>query len=120
MASNWFVYVIQSTVDGTFYVGHTHDVASRLIHHNDGWTKSTKSGRPWKLVYREVHGSKGEAMIREKQIKSMKSRQFIERLIKTAGGRPACPDSLCRGSRFSVMSMSRDREVPSAPRRPFP
>jgi len=65
----WYVYIIQSTVDGSYYVGHTHDVDLRLIHHNDGWTRSTKSGRPWKLVYCETCKSKSEAIGRERGIK---------------------------------------------------
>jgi putative endonuclease len=84
--SDWFVYVIQSELDGSYYTGHTHDPQLRVIHHNDGWSQSTKAKRPWKLVYTELYGSKSEAARRELQIKRMKSRKYIERLI--AGGRP--------------------------------
>jgi putative endonuclease len=89
---DWFVYVIQSELDGSFYTGHTHDPQLRVIHHNDGWTRSTKGKRPWKLLYTEHYGSKAEAVRRELQIKRMKSREYIERIIRHAGGRPD-PDS---------------------------
>ena len=85
------MYIIQSLTDGSYYVGHTHDLPLRVVHHNDGWTISTKAGRPWKVVYSEPYASKGEAMRREREIKRMKSRVFIERLIELAGGRPDPP-----------------------------
>ncbi len=88
METNHFVYIIQSMVDGTYYVGHSHDPYLRLTHHNDGWTQSTKAKRPWKLVYTKPHNSKGNAMKREREIKRMKSRSYIERLIAGAEGRP--------------------------------
>jgi putative endonuclease len=77
----FFVYILKSKKDGSYYVGHTHDLQLRLIHHNDGWTRSTKSKGPWELVYVEQYASKGEAMRREREIKRKKSRKFIERLI---------------------------------------
>ena len=89
----WFVYVIQSECDGSYYVGHTHDLQLRLVHHNAGWSRSTKAMRPWKMFYWETVSSKAEAMKREKEIKAMKSRKYIERLIKLAGGRPD-PDEI--------------------------
>ncbi|MCD6440450.1 MAG: GIY-YIG nuclease family protein, partial [Candidatus Marinimicrobia bacterium] len=55
----------------------------RLIHHNDGWTKSTKSGIPWILVYSEKFNSRSNAMKREKEIKRMKSQKYIESLIES-------------------------------------
>ncbi len=91
MEQIWFVYIIQSLADESYYVGHTHDLELRVIHHNDGWTTSTKAGCPWKLVYSERYASKGEAMRREKEIKRMKSRSYIERLLHHAGGRPDPP-----------------------------
>ncbi len=90
--ADWFVYVIQSELDGSYYTGHTHDLWVRLTRHNDGWTQSTKAKRPWRLVYSEHYGSKSEAAKRELQIKRMKSREYLERIISHAGGRPD-PDS---------------------------
>ena len=77
----FYVYIIQSEQDSPFYVGHSHDVHLRLTHHNDGWTRSTKAKRPWKIVHVELAKSKGDAMKREREIKRMKSRVYIERLI---------------------------------------
>jgi putative endonuclease len=80
----FFVYIIQSELDGSYYTGHTHNVVLRLEHHNDGWTRSTKAKRPWKTVHVEPAKSKGDAMKREREIKCMKSRVYIERLIDHA------------------------------------
>ncbi|TAK59607.1 MAG: hypothetical protein EPO24_07515 [Bacteroidetes bacterium] len=44
---DYCIYILQSEQDGSYYVGHTHDIILRLAHHNDGWTKSTKGKRPW-------------------------------------------------------------------------
>ena len=83
---SYFVYILRSERSGRFYVGSTHDVRLRLQHHNDGWSPSTKPYRPWVVAYVEEFSAKPEALQRERQIKRMKSRTYIERLI--AGGRP--------------------------------
>jgi len=78
---DFFIYIIYSKSRDKYYIGYTHDLNLRLIHHNDGWIKSTKSGIPWKLVYSEKFESRSQAMKREKEIKRMKSRKYIESLI---------------------------------------
>ncbi len=69
-----------------YYVGYTKNLQLRLERHNAGWSRSTKSGIPWKIVYSEKFETKSEAIERENAIKKMKSRNYIEKLI--AGGRP--------------------------------
>jgi putative endonuclease len=69
-----------------YYVGFTYDLVLRLERHNNGWSRSTKTGFPWKLVYHEEFITKSEAMKRESEIKRKKSRKYIEWLI--AEGRP--------------------------------
>jgi len=64
-----------------FYVGHTGNLDNRIKRHNQGRSKSTKTGVPWKLMYSEKFDSKSEAYQREMYIKRMKSRTFIEKLI---------------------------------------
>jgi len=58
----------------------------RLQRHNDGWSRSTKSGIPWKIAYYEIFESKSEAIKREYHIKRMKSRKYIESLINKPDG----------------------------------
>ena len=77
----FFVYIIQSKKDFTFYVGQTNDLDVRLSKHNDGFSKYTSSKLPWRLVYFEMFDTRTEAIKREKEIKLKKSRKYIEALI---------------------------------------
>jgi len=45
------------------------DLQQRLQRHNQGATKSTKNGRPWKIVYYEEFDNKTDSLKRENQIK---------------------------------------------------
>jgi putative endonuclease len=49
----YYVYILYSKNRDQFYTGHTDDVGDRFIRHNLGRSKSTKTGRPWRLVYVE-------------------------------------------------------------------
>ncbi len=49
--------------------------------HFDGFSKYTSTKRPLRLKYFETYSSRTEALIREKAIKKMKSRKYIESLI---------------------------------------
>lgn len=64
------------------YVGQSHDIERRLVAHNDGSTGfTTKAGGPWKLVYKEEYQTRSEAMIREKELKTGRGREFIKSKI---------------------------------------
>jgi len=80
----FFVYILQSEVDGSYYVGSTQDLTERLERHNQGRSKYTKSKRPWKLVYREELPDRSNAVRRERQIKNHKNKTYIESLVKTS------------------------------------
>jgi putative endonuclease len=77
----FFVYIIQSKKDNSFYIGQCEDLDCRLSKHNDGFSKYSSSKSPWRLVYFEVYPSRSEAIIREKVIKAKKSRKYLEYLI---------------------------------------
>jgi putative endonuclease len=84
---SYYVYILESELDGTYYIGSTGDICDRLARHNQGRSMYTKAKRPWKLVYSEEHGSRSLAMKRERGIKSKKDKGYVERLIRTS--RPA-------------------------------
>ena len=65
----FFVYIIQSLSDGTFYKGFTENPLNRLQQHNNLESRYTAQKAPWKMVYIEVFQSKKEALIRERAIK---------------------------------------------------
>ncbi|MGC4037554.1 MAG: GIY-YIG nuclease family protein [Chitinophagaceae bacterium] len=77
----YFVYILQSMKDISFYVGQCNDLDKRMSKHFDGFSKYTSGKRPWRLVYFEMVHSRTEALKREKEIKSKKSRKYIEDLI---------------------------------------
>lgn len=62
----YFVYLLQSEMDDSFYVGYSTDVTRRLQEHNEGESRYTSKKRPWKLVYVESFNTKREALIRER------------------------------------------------------
>jgi len=85
----YWVYVLQNP-EGRFYVGQTPALAKRLREHNrpspDAMTWPHKHG-PWRLVWKEAHATRGQAVQRERQIKRMKSARWIRtHLLEEAGG----------------------------------
>ncbi len=86
--TNWCTYILYSKRVDKYYVGVTENLCKRLERHNQGWGRFTKMGIPWEVVYYETFNSKSEAMKREREIKSKKSRKYIEEMITHAGGRP--------------------------------
>jgi putative endonuclease len=81
----YYTYIIYSTKFDRFYVGHSEDVAARLVRHNNKAVSSTKSYIPWQIVYYEEFSSRVEASNRELEIKKKKSRKYIEFLIDGGG-----------------------------------
>ena len=77
----WYVYIIYSETIDSYYIGYTANIPRRMERHNQGWGRFTRSGIPWKLVYFEPYWTKQEAVQREREIKSKKSRRYIEQLI---------------------------------------
>jgi len=77
----YWVYIIQSEKDGTFYIGQTNDLESRIVRHNAGLSKYTSRKIPWKIVYTEEYNSRKVAMQRELFLKKQRNRDFYNRLI---------------------------------------
>jgi len=80
----YFVYILQSEKDGSYYIGHTSDLEERLKRHNEQRSKYTRSRVPWKLIYKEVSSTRSEAMKREQEIKGKKGREYISYLVRTS------------------------------------
>jgi len=68
----FFVYILQSKKCRRFYIGVTQDLKQRIENHNNGYTKSTKPYKPWKLIYNEKYESKYKAYKREYHLKHPK------------------------------------------------
>jgi putative endonuclease len=80
----YFVYIIQSDLDGSYYIGSTQDLDERLERHNQGRSKYTKLKRPWHLAYTEEYTERAAAMKREKEIKNRKKKAYVEKLLRTS------------------------------------
>lgn len=65
----FYVYVINSKKYNEMYIGSTNDLKRRIIEHNSGKVESTKSKKPYKLIYYEAYGTDTDARRREKMLK---------------------------------------------------
>ena len=66
----FYVYLLQSRIDGKSYIGYTEDLRRRLAEHNSGKSRSTASRKPFDLVYYEAYASQADARVREKRLKT--------------------------------------------------
>jgi putative endonuclease len=79
---SYYVYILKSQKDSTFYKGSSERPAERLIEHNKGESRYTKDKIPWDLVYVEELPNKREMLIREHKLKRG-NKDFFERLIQS-------------------------------------
>lgn len=63
------LYILKNT-KGRHYIGISSNIEQRLKTHNAGYVRSTKTYRPWSLVYTELHASRIEARKREVLLKN--------------------------------------------------
>ena len=77
----YWVYILQSLKDHSFYIGYSSDVDRRLVQHNTSNSGYTARKQPWVLVHSEMFISETEAIRRERFIKKQKDKAFIIRLI---------------------------------------
>lgn len=76
----YYVYIIQSDIDGSYYKGFSEAPLIRLAQHNNGESHYTSGKIPWRLVYIEIMLSKTEALKRERVVKKYGHERII-RLI---------------------------------------
>src|SRR5690606_35960794 len=81
------VYVLESSRNGRFYIGCSSDVNRRLAEHNSGKVRATRYLAPWQLLFVEPCSDMTAARRREQQLKKLKSRAAIIRLIASVGWR---------------------------------
>ena len=77
-----YTYILECE-DHTYYTGWTNDLKKRFQAHLNGTgAKYTKSHRPLRIAYYEMHATKKEAMRREWRIKQMTKKEKVQ-LIKS-------------------------------------
>ncbi|MGN6533463.1 MAG: GIY-YIG nuclease family protein [Ginsengibacter sp.] len=74
----FYVYILKSECDGSFYKGFSENPLQRLDQHNKGESHYTSSKTPWKLVYIEELPDKRSALIREKNLKKATTQRLHE------------------------------------------
>jgi len=77
----YYCYILQSQKTQKLYVGFSEDLRKRFIEHNEGRVKSTKFGRPWRLVYYEAHLNKTLARKTEIFYKKSQGRRQIRKKL---------------------------------------
>jgi putative endonuclease len=70
-------YILKSEKDKGYYYGHCSDITARLLAHNGGKVRSTKSRIPFTLHYHEVFTTKSAAYQRELFFKSLAGRNWL-------------------------------------------
>ncbi len=65
----YYVYVIRSLKDKTFYIGYSNSIERRLKEHNRGKGRFTGKHTPWELIYYEAFQNELLAKHREKMLK---------------------------------------------------
>jgi putative endonuclease len=78
----YYVYIIQSFADNSYYKGYSENPVKRLQQHNNGESVYTSAKTPWQLVYAEEMPDKRAALLREKALKKYSHEQII-RLINS-------------------------------------
>ncbi len=76
----YYVYILESLVDGDFYKDSTENYIKRLNEHNNGESQFTRSKMPWKLVFARQFVTKREAIIEEKRLKKC-NKEYLRWLV---------------------------------------
>ena len=78
------VYSIFNRKHNKIYIGQSEDLKTRLRLRKEKLFKNSYTSRfdgEWELIHREDFESRQEALIREKQLKSYRGREFVHSLI---------------------------------------
>jgi len=79
-----FVYILYSKSADKYYIGETENLATRLHQHNIGYFKGsfTSLARDWEIYFKIECQDIQIARKIERHIKKMKSRKYLENLVK--------------------------------------
>ncbi len=78
-----YIYILYNVVHDKFYIGQTYSLSKRIVEHQTGKGQYTsRYSGDWKFVYYESYQSRAEAMRRERQLKRLKSKEYLKRFVK--------------------------------------
>ncbi len=77
------VYAIYNKKHDKIYIGQTVDIMERLELHNGKILKgyTARFDGEWRLIYQEKVPDRRAALLREKQLKSYRGREFVKKYI---------------------------------------
>ena len=81
--SFYYVYILKSELDNSFYTGYTNNIELRFEQHQKGQVESTRNRRPLKLIYFEACLNQQDATHREKYLKTHYGKMFIKNRLKS-------------------------------------
>lgn len=79
----YYVYLLESQQDRSWYIGYTSDLRARVKRHNEGsGARTTSLKKNWKLIYYEAYILRADALGREKFLKSGAGRTYLKKQLK--------------------------------------
>ena len=78
----YYVYLLQSSRDKSWYIGYSADLKTRFTSHNKGENIATKLKKPWQLIYYEAYVNNLDAKKREVFLKSGSGRRFLKKQLQ--------------------------------------
>ena len=78
----YYIYVLQNVPKNYIYIGYSEDLRKRLISHNNGQNKSTKSYAPLELIHYEAYKNMEDAKRREFYLKSNGGKTTLKTMLK--------------------------------------
>ena len=85
----YYVYILLSLKDKSFYIGYSSDLKKRMKEHEQGKSQATKHKRPYKLLFYEAFTNKKDAKHREEYLKSGWGFRSINKMLLNALGEVA-------------------------------
>ena len=76
-----YVYILLNEAKARTYTGVADDVDKRLVEHNSGKVKSSRSYRPYKIIHTESFETLKEARQKEKFYKSTTGRRRLKEML---------------------------------------
>ncbi len=77
----WTVYILQSQINNSYYIGCTSNLTRRIQEHNSGHTTYTKNLKPFTIVFSQEYSSLKTARKVETWLKSLHSKNIIDQII---------------------------------------
>jgi putative endonuclease len=75
---SYYVYILQSKVNGSFYKGSTDNLIRRVAEHNNGENLSTSRYAPWDLVWFTKKPLRAEAIKLELKLKNLSVQRTVD------------------------------------------